>query len=103
MTTQYNTFQYEIFCIQVQAMLIETRRTWKQRLITDYVPHIIYPKRGENILCGSIVIEKEKVPETGACSRRISLLWGRLVFMCYINADLLVTIDFRVMGKGILG
>lgn len=64
MTTQYNTFQYEIFCIQVQSHAHRNKENMEtQRLTTDYVPHIMYPKRKKTILCGGIVIEKDTKPQ----------------------------------------
>lgn len=60
MTTQYNTFQYEIFCIQVQSHAHRNKENMEtQRLTTDYVPHIMSPKRKKKVLCGGIVIEKD--------------------------------------------
>lgn len=78
MTTQYNTFQYEIFCIQVQSHAHRNKNMETQQFTTDYVPHIIYPKKGGGpILYGSIVIEKDTKPQKlGTCSRRISSLLG---------------------------
>lgn len=51
MTTQYNTFQYEIFCIQVQSHAHRNKENMEtQRLTTDYVPHIMSPKRKKKVL-----------------------------------------------------